>query len=808
MEHGAHWQPDEGRSETEPDPARRPFGPLLKRLRLRAGLSQEGLAERAGVSWRTISDLERGVKQRPRGSTVRLLVAALALEPVERAALQASAVPADEAAPPTERPGPPAKAPTNLPLPLTSFVGRESELAAVRRLLGQARLVTLTGAGGCGKTRLALEVARALAVDANLVLAYADGIRLVELAALSDEALVTRAVATVLGVRERGDEALLETLTAFLRPKRLLLLLDTCEHILPACAHLADALLRVCPQLTLLATSREALGIGGEQLWRVPSCTLPAPMARLTLERTRASDAVRLFVQRARVRQPDFALTEHNMALVTLICRRLDGMPLAIELAAARLAALALDQLAARLDDRFRLLIGGSRVALPRQQTLRASLDWSYDLLEEGERLLLRRLAVFAGGWTLEAAESICADRGIMAGEVLDLLAGLVNQSLVLLEERTGPRYRLLETVRQYGWEKLAAAGEAPLLRERHFEWYLTLAGQAALHVGGAEREVWLERLEEELENLRTALDWSSQEDGRWEAGLRLAAALEDFWYIRGYAGEGRRRLEGLLERAGTAVPAAVRARAVEVLALLTYYQRDCGQAIQLFESAHALHTSEGNVTGATWALNYQGLVALRLGEYERATMLLEQVLPAHREQGDPHGEAWALSYLASIRAAKGDYAQAATLHEESLAVFQKLGDKLGIGYGLANLGNIAQDQGDYGSAKRLYRESLGLRRTLMDKLGVSECFEGLAVVAMTEGQPVRAAQLFGTAHGLREAIGTPMASVDHPAYDRELAEIQTVLGEDTFAAAWAAGQAMLLEEAIDLALREDDDAK
>ena len=437
--------------------------------------------------------------------------------------------------------------------------------------------------------------------------AYADGIWLVELAALSDGAGVAQAVASVLGVREQAGSSLLDRLTTFLQPKHLLLLLDNCEHLLVACAALVDALLRVCPRLTILATSREALGIGGEWPWRVPSLSLPDPRGRLTLEQAAACEAVQLFVQRAQVVRPDFALSEHQVILAAQACRRLDGIPLAIELAAARLSALSLDQLAARLEDRFQLLTGGSRTALPRQQTLRATLDWSYDLLDEPERLLLRRLTVFAGGWTLEAAEAICAGEGIAPEAVLDLLAGLVNKSLVLLEEgRTGARYRLLETVRQYGREKLEAAGEAPRLRDSHLDWYLAFAEQAALRIGGAEREVWLERLEVELENLRTALHWSSMEEGRQEAGLRLAAALEDFWYIRGYASEGRRWLEGLLERGGAAVPAGLRARAVEVLALLTYYQGDYAQAMRLFEAAHTLHSSEGNLASATWALTHQ----------------------------------------------------------------------------------------------------------------------------------------------------------------------------------------------------------
>jgi non-specific serine/threonine protein kinase len=611
-------------------------------------------------------------------------------------------------------------------------------------------------------------------------------------------------VATVLAVRERPGQSLLDSLTTFLCPKHVLLLLDNCEHLLGACAALADALLRICPRLTILATSREALGIAGEQPWQVPSLGLPDPRARLTLEQVAACEAVQLFAQRAQVVRPDFTLTGHEVIPAAQICRRLDGIPLALELAAARLAVLSLDQLATRLADRFRLLTGGSRTALPRQQTLRATLDWSYDLLGEPERLLLQRLSVFAGGWTLEAAEAICAEDGIAPEEVLDLLAGLVAKSLVLLEEgRTDARYRMLETVRQYASERLAAAGEAPRLHDRHLDWYQTLAGQAAQRIGGAERELWLERLEADLENFRTALHWSSVEEGRQVAGLQLAAALEDFWYIRGYAGEGQRWLEGLLERGGAALPAALQARAVEVMALLANCQGEYAQSLALFEAAYTLHSGEGNLVSATWALNYQGMLAILLGDYQRATALLEQVLPAHREQGDLHGVGWALSYLAWIQQLHGDYARAVALFEESLAVFQDLQDKYGIGHQLWQLASTVRDQHNYEQAKQLYRRSLHVRYALMDKTGFAECFEGLAEVAAAEGQPVRAARLFGAAHWLRETIGTPLDAFWRPAQERGVATARTALGEDVFGAAWAEGQTMPLEEAIAYALQQ-----
>ena len=608
------------------------LGALLRRYRLAAGLTQESLAERAALSVRGISDLERGVNRAARPVTVALLADALALSQEDRADLVAAA-----------SPEPVRAVPTNVPLALTSFVGREDDVAALLPLLSHTRLLTLTGAGGCGKTRLALEVARRLAEQPTP--SVADGIWLVELAALDTPTLPPLEVATVLGLRERPGHALLDGLIALLRPQRLLLILDNCEHLLAACAQLAETLLRVCPHLTILATSREALRIAGEQPWRVPSMRLPEPWGQRSPDQAVACEAVQLFVQRAQVVRPDWTMTAPQVRLIEQVCRRLDGIPLAIELAAARLATLSLDQLAARLDDRFRLLTGGSRTALPRQQTLRATLDWSYELLSPPEQRLLRRLAIFAGGWTLEAAEAVCSGDGLAAEDVLDLLGRLVAKSLVGLEdERTDTHYGLLETVRQYAWETLAAAGEETATRDRHLAWAVTLSEHAAQRIGGTEREVWLDRLESELENLRTALQWSNQE-GRAETGLRLATALEDFWYMRGYASEGRRWLEDLLAR-GAAAP-GLRARALDVQGLLALYHSDEAAAVAHFEAAYVLHQEEGDASGAAWALTHRALVAIYQGDTGRATTLLAQVLPAHRDHGDRHGVGWALNYLA-----------------------------------------------------------------------------------------------------------------------------------------------------------------
>lgn len=443
------------------------FGALLRRFRLAAGLSQEQLAERAGLSRRGISDLERGARGRPYPNTVRRLAEALDLDGTARAQLQA--VRASKTGwLSSGRP---------LPVPLSSFVGRQHELSDVRRLLETARLLTLTGAGGIGKTRLALEVARALDQEASSL-----QVALVELAALNDPAMVPSNIARALGVLEQPARPLLDTLADAVGARRLLLVLDNCEHLVEACAKTAEMLVRGCAALRILATSRQPLGVLGEVVWRVPSLALPWPSRATTIAEVGRSEAARLFIERAQAALPGFTATVQNAPAIAQICHRLDGIPLAIELAAARIPALGVEQIAARLDDRLRLLAGRSRTGLPRQQTLRGTLDWSYHLLDESERILFRRLAVFSGGWTLEAAEAVCASEApdLQREDVPELLVELVDKSLVVAEDLGGEmRYRLLETTRQYALEKLGSAGEDARVRRRHLYWFRGLAERA-----------------------------------------------------------------------------------------------------------------------------------------------------------------------------------------------------------------------------------------------------------------------------------------------------------------------------------------
>jgi non-specific serine/threonine protein kinase len=624
------------------------FGAVLRRHRVAAGLTQEALAERAGLSRRGVQHLEAG-DARPYPATLDALAAALALGPEDRARLRA-AVPV--ASPPPADPAddrrgrrPPAAGPANLPLQLTSFVGREDELGATRELVAAHRLVTLTGAGGVGKTRLALEAAGALRP------AYPDGVWLVELAALADPALVPQAVAGAVGVREEPDRPLLATLTDALRAKRLLLVLDNCEHLLEACARLADALLRACPDVRVLATSREPLATPGETVWRVPPLAVPETGDSPPVERLTQSEAVRLFVDRARAAQPGFRATPATAPAVAHICRRVDGLPLAIELAAARVRVLPVAQILARLEDRFRLLTGGSRTVLPRQQTLRASLEWSHGLLSEDERVLFRRLAVFAGGWTLTAAEAVGGGAGVAPEEVLDGLTGLVDKSLVVAE---GPgddaRYRLL------GRPADPARAADP-------------AGAA-----GDER------------------------------GLRLALGLHGFWALRGYWSEGSLWLERAV-RAGPA-PSALRARALEHAGYLASDLGDFRRAEALLAEGVAECRALGDQRGLASALGTLGMVA-RLRADPAARGLLEEALALARAVGDWREAAASLALLGVVARQDGDYAVARARLEASLPPLREHGDVGMIAWVRNELGLVAAGQGRDDEAGALFRESL-----------------------------------------------------------------------------------------------------
>jgi predicted ATPase/class 3 adenylate cyclase/Tfp pilus assembly protein PilF len=722
----------------------------------------------------------------------------------------------------------------NLPIQLTSFIGRTREIAEIKRLLGASRLVTLTGSGGAGKTRLALQAA------ADAVDDYPGGVWLAEFAPITDPALVPRTVASALGAPEQPGRDINETLVDALRSKTLLLVLDNCEHLLAACADLAAAVLRACPEVRILATSREGLGVPGETLWRVPSLSLPDVRRLPNVEDLVLYEAVRLFVDRAVATTPEFTVTSENAPAVARVCQRLDGIPLAIELAAARVKVLTVEQIAARLDDRFRLLTGGSRTVVPRQQTLRAAIDWSYHLLSEPERVLLRSLSVFAGGWTLEAAESVCAGGSTESASILDLLTSLVDKSLVVAETQRGEaRYRLLETIRQYGWDRLVESKEAGDVRTRHRDWYLDLAERAEPKFRGPEQLAWLERLETENDNLRTALEWSKAEEGRAEAWLRLAAALHWFWFMRGDFSEGREWLEGALSIKSNA-SSSVRARALcgagllalrqgdskaemllqESLALFgklrdkwgTAYslhhlahvaerQGDYERAAALFEESLSLFRKAENRWGIGLSLHCLGDVTLGRGDYGRAKALLEESLPLCREVGNTFMLAYVLHNLGTVAEKQGDYERATALFEEGLVRTRQVGNKYHIPNLQCSLANVSLRRGDYERAMTLYRQSLVLRKEIGDKPGLVQCLEGLAGVACAQGDYEKAAGLYGAAEALRETLAVHRAPSDQADHDQRVASVRAALRDANFKAAWAEGRAMTLEQAIEYAL-------
>ncbi len=686
--------------------------------------------------------------------------------------------------------------PNNLPIQLTSFIGREREIAQVRGFLSTTRLLTLTGAGGAGKSRLAFQVAAEALED------FTNGVWVVELASITDPALVAQAVASVLSVSEEPTRPLTDTLQDYLRPRSLLLILDNCEHLRAACAQLATALLHECPNLRILVTSRIALGVPGETLWRAPSLSLPDPGRLPSLDQVPQYEAVRLFVERARAGQQLFALTAENAPAVVKICHRLDGMPLAIELAAARTRVLSVEQIAARLDDRFRLLTGGSSSALPRHQTLHATMEWSYGLLSEKERKVFRRLSVFAGGWTLVPAEVICSGDGLESGEILDLLAQLVDKSLVTMETRGGEaRYRLLETVRQYSRDRLQEAGETDHVRRRHRDLYLELAEEGDAGLRGAHEGAWLRRLEVEHDNLRAALDWSKVEECGAEAELRLVRALEWFWHLLGNWSEGRTRLEEAIRRSSD--QSRYLPKALVGAARLAYRQGDRGRARVLCETGLALARALGDGGATACFLLWLGILAMAEADHARAMPLLDHSLTIYREIGDQWWTVEALSFLGTAAMEQHDYGKAAALYQESLAVSRETGNTNNIATALRNIGHLALRLGDHDRAEACYLETLLLYRHARAPGVITECLDGLARVASLRVAYERAARLFGAVEASLETLGgqLPLWS-DISEHDRYVTATRAKWGDAAaFATAWGEGRAMALEQAIEYAL-------
>jgi predicted ATPase len=733
----------------------------------------------------------------------------------------------------------PTQAPTdNLPHPLSSFIGRENEIVEILRLLQESRLVTLTGAGGSGKTRLSIEIGR------RLVECFPEGVWFVSFASLLAPASIPQTIAGVLRVRERADCPLIQTLIEYLRHKHVLLIFDNCEHLIAQCAQTAETLLQACPELSILATSREVLNIAGEEQYSVPSLSLPDANRTTALEHLLCSEAVRLFVERAKAVRSDFKLTSENAAAVVQICQHLDGIPLSLELAAALVKGSNVQEIASRLNDRFHLLTGGSRTALPRQRTLQATIDWSYNLLSEQERTLLRRLAIFPGSWTLEAAEYICADDDLSSKAVQDLHLHLIDKSLVIMEtDGLESRYHMLETIRQYALEKLLQSGEVEHTRARHLHFFLRLSQRTELGFRGPDFRLWLDRMDRERDNLRMDLNYAIN-SGQSETALQLIGSAFWVWWMLGPWSEGQRWVETVLSTASFK-PTASKAKALLALGLFHFSQSDYLKSQKILEQSIVIWDSLEDKLWYVLANTMLGYV-LHRQKQPSASDVLRNAVQMAREMNDKWLLALCLLPLGQYEFYNGNLTEGRSMTEESLALIHTLGDHMMRGDVLGQLGEIADVEQDYPNALRWYTEGLAVARDAGDmdtvtnlefdmgrifqicgeddqavhlfkdvlqtsiqvgkKSMVTAALAGLGVVSQARGDLERSIRLIAASESLYDNLSKSVNAnpMDRVWLDEHVAAARAQLGEEKYSALSEEGKKMTVEQAVIYALGND----
>ena len=680
--------------------------------------------------------------------------------------------------------------PNNLPQQVTTFIGREREQEQVKAALKKTRLLTLTGIGGIGKTRLSLQVA------ADVINEFADGVWFVELAPITDGNLVPQAVATILGVKEETGRALTEALVACARGRQLLLVLDNCEHLVSACAELARQLLQAGPQFSILATSREPLNIAGEAIYTVPPLSVPSLDGSMTTDSIMRFEAVHLFVERAKAMHASFRHSDQSMPAIVEICQHLDGIPLALELAAARVRALSVEEIAARVNDRFRLLTSGNRTAQPRQQTLRAMIDWSYDLLTEKERMLLRRLAVFAGGWTLEAAEGVGSGGGIDESAVLDLLTDLVDKSLVMVDAG-GSRYRFLETVRQYAQELLIKAGEEEAVRARHLRFFLALAEEARPELVGPHQAVWLDRLDLERENLLAAHAWCMHAKGGGESALSLINGVKLYWASRGQLGLRYRLTVEALAHADAQERNLARCRGLFNAGQACYFMGRYDEATGFLEESLAIARERVDKANIEAALSLLGLASLGRGDITKARRYIVEALARAREQRNKHEIAAAANGLAQFHRVVGELDAAEPLYEEVLGLARDIGDKELVAIAKLNLAMVAISRGAFDQARGNLLDAMVIAKETGSRPMGQSAIEVTAGLAASHRKWEAAAQFFGAAEAQVIQTGLHRDPADEAFLGPLMARARDALGAGSFNVAEAGGRALSIEDAM-----------